>query len=397
MRSALLPLAACMFCSCAGEGGTAAITESREIDVETERPVKVGASSAERFGSMPDAHARAQENTPELVWRVPEGWTEEPPTQYRRANLRPAGHPEADCFLSVAGGTVVQNLERWCAQMGKPPLTAEEIAALPKQALLDLEALRVDLTGTFAGMGEQAPREGFRFVGLIAAFQDQLLFVKMTGPAEVIGQELERFDQFVASLVLLSPEQAAEWRRSRAAAAKAAAAPDDGTGTGSAPEDGAAAQGAATDRVAGSRHGIRYEAPLGWSLLPGSSVRVVTLRPAGTKETECAVSLLGGDGGGIPGNVDRWRGQLGLPAASAAEHAALPRVKIAGADGVVVDLTGPFEDAMTARKLDHARFLGAIALLPQGALFVKLTGPQSEVDDAVKSGFLELLASLANG
>lgn len=400
MRATSLALPLLLAAACSGDGGgPRPITQSREVDVTPGRD-KVGATSAERFGSMSGGgHAGATAKaTPELVWDNPPGWTELPPNSMRTANLKPAGHPDAECYLSLlpgGAGGMVDNVNRWRKQMSLPPIDAEAVKALPKQELLGLDAVRVDLTGAFAGMAEGPGKADFQLIGLLTTFGDQSIFVKMTGPAAVISAEAANFDRFVASLELLQPADAAA---RRATGATASGAPESsapaggaaaGAGTASAPVAGA------DGRVSATNQGIRFTGPIGWTADAPRATRVVTLRPPGTKQTECVVSVLGGDGGGVSGNVDRWRGQLGLGPLAAAEFAALPRVILAGRDGVQLDLLGALDDAMTARKLPQARLLGAIALLEGKALFVKLTGPEAEIDEAVKNGFLELCASLA--
>ena len=41
-------------------------------------------------------------------------------------------------------------------------------------------------------------------------------------------------------------------------------------------------------------------------------MRLVNLRPAGDPSAECSLVVLGGDGGGLTANVNRWGDQMGL-------------------------------------------------------------------------------------
>ena len=64
--------------------------------------------------------------------------------------------------------------------------------------------------------------------------------------------------------------------------------------------------------------------PAGWSVGPENAMRKATwvvTGPDGTK-AEIAVTVFPGNVGGLTANVNRWRGQLGLPAASPDEIAA---------------------------------------------------------------------------
>lgn len=378
----LLSIAAC------SDGGSATrpITVTRDYDVDPRAQEKVGATSPERFGTMgaPAAAAGAHANDakPELVWNIPEGWVELPPTQYRTANLQPAGNPELECYVTVLqgdGGGVFGNVNRWRGQMGLAALDEAAVAALPQQKLLGLDAVRLDLEGNFAGMGGEA-RPDWSMVGLIASFQGTTITVKLTGPIAAIAGERASFEQFVKSLRLEAPGE-------------------DHAGHDHADPKGAGgAAGAGGDAAAstpmGSSQGIQFTAPQGWTREKERPARVATLRPPNTTQSECAISVLGGDGGGLPQNVDRWRGQLGLGKLTPDEFAKLPRLPMCGREGLLVDVTGSFDDAMNNRKIAQARMVGAMVALDGRALFVKLTGPESEIDDRVRDAFRELCASL---
>lgn len=59
---------------------------------------------------------------------------------------------------------------------------------------------------------------------------------------------------------------------------------------------------------------LHWDAPAGWKELPGSGMRLSTLIPPGAGKAEATVVALPGDVGGELANVNRWRGQIGLPA-----------------------------------------------------------------------------------
>jgi hypothetical protein len=58
------------------------------------------------------------------------------------------------------------------------------------------------------------------------------------------------------------------------------------------------------------------ELPAGWTEKPGSGMRMVSYAIEGTSIDFYLISLSMGD---VPSNVNRWRGQVGLPPASAEE------------------------------------------------------------------------------
>lgn len=381
------------FLGCSSDDtGPRPIIVTREIDVAPGTE-KVGATSAERFGAMSMAPPKPTAQR-ELVWDNPPGWVEQPPTEVRRANLRPAGNADAECYLSVlpgAGGGLLDNVNRWRNQMGLAPIDAAAVAALPTQPLLGLDGVRLELQGEYSNMGAEK-KPGFALLGVIARFGEQSLFVKMTGPAELVAAETANFDAFVRSLRLeeIGGDAGHDPHDGHDHGAEGASpAPADGT-----KPDGAADAANAANPLGGSNQGISWTMPAGWTRAADKPTRVATLKPPEARQTECAITSLSGEGGGLKSNVDRWRGQMGLAASTPEEFAKLPRVTICGREGVLLDLLGSFEDAMNARSLPQARMLGAVVLLSDRSLFLKLTGPQDEVDEAVRTGFLELCSSL---
>ena len=55
-----------------------------------------------------------------------------------------------------------------------------------------------------------------------------------------------------------------------------------------------------------------WTTPQGWEEQGGGGMRVVGFRIAGNENAECTVIVLGGTGGGLAANVNRWRKQMGL-------------------------------------------------------------------------------------
>lgn len=133
-------------------------------------------------------------------WALPPGWVERPATQFRELNFAfgPAG--EGECYLSRTQGTELENINRWRQQLAQPPLSEQEMAALPRKIIFGLPATFLDLTGTYTGAGGAAPVADTRLLGLVRAERDLTLTIKMTGPAALIAAHSAHFDDFVASL-----------------------------------------------------------------------------------------------------------------------------------------------------------------------------------------------------
>jgi hypothetical protein len=100
-----------------------------------------------------------------------------------------------------------------------------------------------------------------------------------------------------------------------------------------------------------------------------------------------------GQGGGIQANLDRWVGQFeGTPESKIEEKEMSGRkVSFLTAKGTYMDsMGGPFSGNKEA-KTDHM-MLAAILPSDQGAVFLKLTGPQASVE-AMMTDFEKFAAS----
>ncbi len=94
----------------------------------------------------------------------------------------------------------------------------------------------------------------------------------------------------------------------------------------------------------------------------------------------CSVTVLGGEGGGIEPNINRWRGQLGEDPLSSDEIEALPRIPIFGALCPSIRIEGTYTP-MHGETVEDAGILAAIATLDDETVFVKLTGSRGVVDE----------------
>lgn len=196
IRAALL---AALLSSCDGPQRIE-VKESRR-PFEGEPPPKVGLTAQQRY-----AENEAQQM---LTWRIPEGWIPLSATQFRHINFAFGPSREGECYLTLLSvsrnGGVLENLNRWLAQMGKPPITREQMDALPRRTLLGKEVPFLDVTGTYSGasgpmMEAAVPREGWRMLGVILEAPGFLFTVKLTGPEAIVREEVARFDEFCRSI-----------------------------------------------------------------------------------------------------------------------------------------------------------------------------------------------------
>jgi hypothetical protein len=112
-------------------------------------------------------------------------------------------------------------------------------------------------------------------------------------------------------------------------------------------------------------------------------MRYATLRAPVSGKADVSVTVLPGDAGGELANVNRWRGQIGLPPIDGAALAAARKPVKTGAGAVsLYDFTG-----------GDKRLIAGLTLVDGNSWFVKLTGEAGPVGQARKD-FLRLVESL---
>ena len=131
--------------------------------------------------------------------------------------------------------------------------------------------------------------------------------------------------------------------------------------------------------------------PAGWKEIDGGQFLVAKFMLNGSDNSQAAVnvSMSAGDGGGVLGNVNRWRGQLGLNPLSQAEVDKLvSSVDIEGGKAMLVDMSGT--DMKSGAK---TRLVGAIVPKGQQTWFYKLMGPAQLVEQQ-KDAFARFVQSV---
>ena len=357
---------------CGGEK-TVEITDTR-TGMPPGRTAPPGATTADRLGFRPAGHDAAPSG--DLAYDTPAGWELLPAKQMRIAGFRVAGDANTVCTLATAGGGTLANVNRWRGQLGLGPIDEAALAALPRDTMLGRPAVLVELAGRFTGMGGDADVPDAKLLGMMVELPATSVFVKLVGTAKVVDAERERFLPFAHGVRMggagAGPHGAAA---GGTPPAPPSSSPTAGTGTGPASVP------------------VRWAVPDGFEQRPERTMRLATLGPRGVPEVELVLSSFPGTVGGLVANVNRWRGQMGLPADDPAAVAALPRRKMLGGEGVLVDLSGHLTD-MQGKTIEGAKLLGLVFERADDTLFVKMTGPGAAVD-AARAGFDAFVASLA--
>lgn len=343
--------------ACGPSSGPGELTKREGAMKYPAAPAIPGADPALRHRGEQQADPHPQEQPSLLDFDAPEGWTRLAPTEHRIINLRPGGNPDAECYVALLpsdGGGVVANVNRWRDQVGLEGITAEEAEALPRRSFFGGAAVLVDCAGVYTGMGGPE-REGWRLVGLMLPIGGQTMFVKMTGPADVLEASMEGFDAFCASV---RPSQELLEH-----------VPDIGPRTTPQPAQG-----------------FSWTPPEDWADLGPGQFRLVAYGVGTAAQASLSVAR-----GSRLMNYNRWQGQVGLGELTEADVDALPTIVVLGEPCPLLEVTGDYRGMSGAPTPDTTLLATMRDLGSGGALFVKMVGPAAEV--AAARGAFEAFAA----
>lgn len=118
----------------------------------------------------------------------------------------------------------------------------------------------------------------------------------------------------------------------------------------------------------------KINVPEGWTPVPPGQMRVASFAVKGVdgKQADVSVIPLPGSAGGVPANVNRWRGQVGLPPASEAEIKRMAEaIQISGQPAELYDIAGT-----NVGNGEAVRILASIQNRDGMAWFFKMTGDE---------------------
>lgn len=139
---------------------------------------------------------------------------------------------------------------------------------------------------------------------------------------------------------------------------------------------------------------VTWTTPSGWTSVPPSTMRVASFKIAGEGGQSADVSVvpLPGMAGGDFANVNRWRGQVGLPAAPDDElQSSAQNVEAGGETAQLYDVAG-----QSPTGGSPTRILGVIQHRDGTTWFIKMTGDTGLVEQQ-KPAFIGFLQSLNFG
>jgi hypothetical protein len=313
--------------------------EVRTYRVPKERPPALPAIAAHAHAASPG----------QIAWTAPAGWAEQPAGGMRAGSFKIAGQngqtaEVAIIPLSTWSGMELDNVNRWRAQVGQQPITAEDLPKHTAQVPIG------ELPGQLFEMSGVTPEaeQKVRILAAVLPLPAMAWFFKIAGDDTLVLEQKSAFTHFLKSVKF-------------AAAAEASGAPP--------PEPAAPAH-------------PEWKVPSGWEQQPPKAMQMARFKTPG--EAEVTVTSLPGDGGGDLANVNRWRKQLGLGSIDQAGLGQLAAaLDLGGSSAMLVDMTG--EDQRT-------RMIAAILARSGSTLYYKLTGPTAAVG-AQKQALVELIKS----
>ena len=145
----------------------------------------------------------ADDSAPALAWVTPRGWEVTPTlSPMRLATYRvpgPAGAAGAEVTVTRAGGSTVDNLERWVGQFdgaGADTRTERTVSGIRITIL--------EVAGTYEGGmtmgGSDTAHPGWALLGAVAETDAPFYFFKMVGPADAVRAARPAFNTLLTTL-----------------------------------------------------------------------------------------------------------------------------------------------------------------------------------------------------
>jgi hypothetical protein len=291
-------------------------------------------------------------NAAPVRWTLPAGWKEKPASGVRLASFEVPGQSGANADVSITSfpgsvGSELDNVNRWRSQLGLAPVAQGAVAS--EAASVDgLTGKVYDIAGASSRMiVADIPRNG------------NSSFVKMTGDPATIAAAKPAFLQLLASLHFGTDNA----QTAAPAAMPPAFNPHATMGAARSPHGGGAMpETAPADAPV-------WTVPAKWvEGAPRAMVfKTYAIAGEGAGKAEVTVSFFSGSVGGVLANVNRWRGQIGLPPVDESQLAAITEsLTVQNSKATLVDLKGP--------EANGQRMIAAIVPHGDNTWFYKLTG-----------------------
>jgi hypothetical protein len=331
--------------------------------------------------TMPaDLPAPDNSGLPPIKYVLPAGWQEKPASQMRVASFGISEDGKnADVSVIPLGGMAggdFANVNRWRGQVGLPSLADDEIAKLAEKISVGAQPADLyDITG-----GAQ------RIIAVIFHRDDVAWFFKVTGDADLVEKQKPAFVSFLKSVQFGAPALAPAMDMSQLPPSHP---PIDGTSLGN---QNFPVPNSSTTVIGGinpSSDKSSWTIPPDWKQIDPGPMLSAKFSITGNDGSAEVNILSSGMDSGLAANVNRWRGQLGLPPVAQADEFSkmVSSVDVGSGKAQVVDLNGT--DSKTAKP---ARLVGIIVPQNGQTWFYKLMGDEPVVAQQ-KDAFIQFVQS----
>jgi len=342
------------------------------------------ASQPGGMGAVPPGMPTPDESTRSaLKFVAPTNWLPKPAGEMRVASFDISDNgKKADVSVVPLGGTGggdLANVNRWRGQVGQGQLTEE---ALQKTAE------KISIAGQPAALYDLAPSSfedgtpSQRILGAILHTDGMVWFFKMTGDDALVQQQKPAFLDFLKSVKLPGAPAAPDIDLSKLPPSHP---PIGGMGAGM---EGMGGMNGMPVTPPDPATVPTWDVPADWKPAPVTQFVVAKFALTGQGgAATVSVSSLGGDGGGLLSNVNRWRQQLGQDPVDESALAKLDTLNTPAGNATVVDITG-----VNPSSGQPARMVGVVLGLEGRTWFYKFTGDSNTVSDQ-KQTFLNFVKS----
>lgn len=186
-----LAVSAMAFCGC---------EEKKEVTVTETRPTTTRDASPKLFATSDERFRNAQPSPVKAT--TPDGWRELPSSQFRVLNYRFGQSGQGETYVTIASGTVLDNVNRWLNQFGAKPLDEAGLQKSRQLLIAGTPGTWVEAEGEYqSGMGS-ANKPDFALAGIVALVDGKIITVKMVGPKSEVEEAKPALESFISSLSL---------------------------------------------------------------------------------------------------------------------------------------------------------------------------------------------------
>jgi hypothetical protein len=301
-------------------------------------------------------------------WTTPAGWQELAPTSIRIGNFLVPGKGGGKAEVAVFSfpgsvGTELDNVNRWRNELQLPPVEEDKVTFEPV-TIDSLPGRLYDISGASS-----------RTAVASLARQGATWFFKMRGSKETVAEAKPAFVGFLQSVHFAAGNEAPPH-----------AMFDGGMGAMPSPHGNLAAAPAESPAEEPT-----WTVPANWTEKKAGPMIFRSYTAASVKGRTASVniSFFPGDVGGVFANVNRWRGQLGLPPVGPDKLASVTQaLDTAGGGATLVDFAGT--DPRTGQA---ARLVAVMARHGDKTWFYKLSGEGPVVEDE-KENFVKFVQTV---